>query len=310
MDRFDTRPKVNPLPDKGDAEGRGRFPKWLHRPLHRGGKLYETQSIVDKYRLNTVCEEAKCPNRLECFSKQTATFLAMGSQCTRACGFCEIDTSRAPPPLEADEPERVAGSVAELNLKHAVITMVARDDLHDGGADQLAKIIVAIRQKCPNTTVEVLTSDFFGNFEAVDRVMAEAPEVFNHNIETVRALTPRVRHKATYDRTLSILQRASKSKQGGYIKSGLMVGLGESDAQVEETITDLRDAGCDIITMGQYLQPSRKKLRVKSFVTPEKFKQYEEFGHKIGVQHMYCGPFVRSSYNAELFTPVKGAQNV
>lgn len=295
---FDRRPKVT------------RFPKWLHRPLHRGGNLFKTQGIVDKYRLNTVCEEAKCPNRLECFSKQTATFLAMGSQCTRACGFCEIDTSKTPPPLEADEPERVAQSVKELGLKHAVITMVARDDLPDGGAEQLAKIIRAIRQACEGTTVEILTSDFSGNLEAVDIVMAEQPEVFNHNIETVRALSPKVRHKATYERTLSILHRAKEFGGEGYIKSGLMVGLGESDEQVQETIADLRDAGCDIITMGQYLQPSRKKLRVKSFVTPEKFKEYEDFGHNNGVKHMYCGPFVRSSYNAELFTPIKGAARV
>lgn len=296
--------KLNILPPNPETAaeesvvGLGRFPSWLHRKLPEGDHLRQTSHILEENRLHTVCEEAKCPNLLECWSKKTATFLVMGKECTRNCGFCDIDFDKSPKPLEESEPERVADSVAKLGLKHVVITMVARDDLSDGGALHIAKIMQKIREKIPETTIEVLTSDFEGNLEALDVVLEAKPEIFNHNIETVRELTPRVRHKATYERTLSVLSYA-KSK-GALVKSGLMLGLGESEEQVKATIQDLHQAGCDIITMGQYLQPNRKKLLVKAFVTPEQFKAYEEYGYQIGIKYMYCGPFVRSSYNANL----------
>ena len=293
--------RLNVLPEIPEEERSttlGRFPSWLHRKLPAGGNLFKTNGIIEKYNLNTVCEEAKCPNRLECYSKRTATFLALGKECTRNCGFCSIDFSKQPKQPEADEPKRVALSVKELDLKHVVITMVARDDLADGGAAHLAAIIREVRAENPGVTIEVLTSDFAGNFSAIDLVLEEKPEIFNHNIETVRALSPRVRHKAEYDRTLSILRHAKDSKKTDFVKSGLMVGLGETREQVEETLRDLHAHGCDIITIGHYLQPHRHKLTVKSFVTPDDFKAYETYGYSIGVKQMYCGPFVRSSYNA------------
>lgn len=296
--------KLNVLPnniqeeDVSQAVLPGRFPKWLHRKLPVGNALWETQKILNSQRLPTVCEEAKCPNLLECWSKKTATFLAMGKECTRNCGFCSIDFSKKPKALEVDEPHRLAASVKELGLKHVVITMVARDDLADGGAAHLATIIETVRNENPQVTIEILTSDFDGNLEALDVILAARPAVFNHNIETVRSLTPRVRHKATYDRTLLLLQAVHEKAPQILVKSGLMVGLGESEEEVKETIRDLKEAGCQIITIGQYLQPDVRKLRVKGFVPPFQFDAYASFGREIGVKHMFCGPFVRSSYNA------------
>ena len=312
-DRFDTTPKLkshrlNVLPsnpeksDPDSAVGPGRFPSWLHRKLPKGSELWQTGRILQENRLHTVCEEANCPNLLECWSKKTATFLAMGKECTRNCGFCDIDFTKAPKPLEADEPERIADSVIKLGLRHVVITMVARDDLPDGGAAHIAKIIQAIREKSDEVTIEVLTTDFSGNSHSLDIVLTAAPEIFNHNTETVRSLTPRVRHTATYERTLMVLNHAKTRRVNPHmrVKSGIMVGLGETRAEVEETLKDLAKAGCDIVTMGQYLQPNHRKLLVKAFIHPDEFKYYEEYGHSIGIPHMYCGPFVRSSYNANL----------
>lgn len=293
--------KKNLLPINPDSYSKGRFPSWLHRELPDGRVLVQTEELLKKYRLNTVCEEARCPNRIECYSKHTATFLALGKSCTRACGFCDIDTAKAPPPPEEDEPERIAKSAKELGLKHVVITMVARDDLSDFGATHIAQIIRAIREENPGATVEVLTSDFSGSHAAVDCVLLEKPEVFNHNIETVRRLTPRVRHKATYERTLDVLRYAAEKGQTRYIKSGLMVGLSETVEEVEATLRDLKEVGCQIVTIGQYLQPSRKKLLVKEFVSPQQFEHYKQYGESIGLAYVYAGPFVRSSYNASLF---------
>lgn len=296
--------KLNVLPLNPEEEtSLGRFPSWLHRKLPTGGQIFKTGAILEKYKLNTVCEEAKCPNRFECYTKKTATFLALGKECTRNCGFCDIDFSKTPKAPEADEPLRIALSVKELGLKHVVITMVARDDLPDQGASQIAAIIRAVRKENPSVTIEVLTSDFSGNFAALDLVLQEKPEIFNHNLETVRALSPRVRHKAEYDRTLAVLAHAKQSKQVLLVKSGIMVGLGETQPEVQESLEDLKQAGCDIVTIGQYLQASRSKLRVKQFLTPEQFKAYETYGLQIGIPHMYSGPFVRSSYNANLFVP-------
>lgn len=310
MSLFDLSPKIktrlNVLPDnpeRGDPEkavGPGRFPSWLHRPLPKGRGLADTHSSVHSKGLNTVCVEANCPNLLECWSKKTATFLILGKACTRSCGFCDIDHSKSPPKVEEDEPGRVAESVIELGLKHVVITMVARDDLEDGGAKHLKKVIEAIRKKCPDTSIETLSSDFLGNRQSWQTLVEANPEIFNYNIETIERLTPRVRHKATYERTLEFLSYIAKEKKGGLIKSGLMVGLGETDDEVLHTMKELKEAGVDIVTIGQYLQPNRFKLRVKRFVTPETFDYYKREGEKLGLMHVYAGPFVRSSYNANL----------
>lgn len=309
---FDNRPKVktrlNVLPnnpeiaDPEKAVGPGRFPSWLHRKLPQGSNLTRTGQILQEKRLHTVCEEARCPNLLECWSKKTATFLVMGKECTRNCGFCDIDFSKKPKELEADEPQRVAESVLQLGLKHVVITMVARDDLPDGGAAHLAAVIQAIREQVPEATIEVLTSDFQGKHTSLDIVLEALPEIFNHNLETVRRLTPRVRHTATYEQTLSVLKYASQHKKNEnlFVKSGLMVGLGESVEEVQQTLRDLHEHGCDIVTIGQYLQPNQRKLLVKSFIHPDQFAAYEAFGYALGLKHMYCGPFVRSSYNANV----------
>jgi lipoic acid synthetase len=293
------KPKLNILPSNPEQESQlGRFPSWLHRKIPLGGKLFKTGSLLEKYGLNTVCEEAKCPNRMECYSKKTATFLALGKECTRNCGFCDIDFSKAPKGPAEDEPQRIALSIKELGLKHAVITMVARDDLPDGGSLHMAKIIETVREVNPGVTVEVLTSDFNGDCAAIDTLLSKKPDIFNHNIETVKELSPRVRHKANYERTLFVLRYVKEQNKVSFVKSGIMVGLGETSDQVKETILDLIEAGCDIITIGHYLQASRKKLTVKAFITPEQFKEYEEFGYANGAKHMYSGPFVRSSYNA------------
>lgn len=312
-DSFDNSPKVkshrlNVLPQNPEERaetslvGPGRFPSWLHRKLPEGASLSQTGDIVAGNRLHTVCEEARCPNLLECWSKKTATFLVMGKECTRNCGFCSIDFSKKPKELEADEPQRVADSVLKLGLKHVVITMVARDDLPDGGAAHLSLVIQAIRECTPEATIEVLTSDFRGEEASLDILLQAKPDIFNHNIETVRELTPRVRHQATYDRTLSVLRYASGQAQAKNlpmpVKSGLMLGLGETTEQVQETLRDLKAAGCQIVTMGQYLQADAKKLRVKSFIPPQEFDSYAAYGTSIGIPYMYCGPFVRSSYNA------------
>ncbi len=281
-----------------------RMPSWLHRTLPQGGELARTSALLEKFQLNTVCEEAKCPNRLECYTKKTATFLALGKECTRNCGFCDIAFSKAPSLPDPTEPRRIALSVQELSLKHAVVTMVARDDLPDQGASHMVAIVHAIREINPQTTVELLTSDFSGDLALLDLVLAARPEVFNHNIETVREFSSRVRHKAQYERTLAMLRHAKQSGMTRYVKSGLMVGFGESEEAVRETLRDLAMAGTDIVTMGQYLQPGRNKLRVKEFISPERFAAYAEYGRSLAIPHVYAGPFVRSSYNAHLFVSV------
>lgn len=309
-DSFDTRPKVSRLnvlpqnPEKGLEAAvvqPGRFPKWLHRPMPKGNSLFQTRGVVGTNRVHTVCEEAKCPNLLECYSKKTATFLVMGKECTRNCGFCDIDFAKQPKSLDENEPDRVAESAYELGLRHVVITMVARDDLPDGGAHHLQLVIQAVRRKMPDITIETLTSDFAGNHEALDSIIEEAPEIFNHNIETVRRITPQIRHKATYDRSLAVLSYVKTKNSKQLVKSGIMIGLGETKDEVVETLKDLAEAKCDIVTIGQYLQASHKKLTVKEFIHPDLFAEYEQIGKSLGIPHLYAGPFVRSSYNAHLF---------
>lgn len=303
-DRFNIKPKAkvkrNSLPDNPDAgASAGRFPKWLHRKLPTSKEFWDTKKILKDNNLPTVCEEAKCPNRLECYSKKTATFLTLGKDCTRNCGFCDVDFLKAPPPVDESEPARTAESIELLGLRHAVLTMVARDDLEDGGALHLAKILRAIKQRCPSITLEILTSDLEGKKSSIDILLSEDFEIFNHNIETVREKTSSIRHKATYDRSLDVLRYVKQSKPSLYTKSGIMVGLGETKDQVASTLRDLKEARVDMVTIGQYLQPNRRKLRVQEFVHPDQFKEYEDIGHEMGIPHMYCGPFIRSSYNAD-----------
>ena len=303
---FSRRKRLNVLPNNPEQDNQesvvklGRFPSWLHRRLPKGSEIQKTGRILAQHRLHTVCEEAKCPNMLECWSHKTATFLIMGKECTRNCGFCDIDFSKAPKELEEDEPTRVAESVKQLGLRHVVITMVARDDLPDGGSGHLVRVMAEVRRINPEAAIEVLTSDFSGQSEAWQTILDAQPTIFNHNIETVRALTPRVRHKATYDRTLDLLRFVSSRRADSSmkVKSGLMVGLGESEEEVYQTLQDLKMAGCDIVTIGQYLQPNRQKLLVKAFITPDQFKKYEAFGYELGLSYVYSGPFVRSSYHA------------
>lgn len=292
--------RLNVLPDNPEKNTLGRFPSWLHRKMPKGGNIFQTGKAISENRLHTVCEEAKCPNLLECWSKKTATFLTMGKECTRNCGFCSIDFNKAPKPLEVSEPLRTAESVLALGLKHVVLTMVARDDLPDGGAKHLADIVAKIREMCPETTVELLTSDFNENLKAWNTILNITPEIFNYNLETVRELTPRVRHKATYERTLRFLKYVhdKRPSEKPLLKSGMMLGLGETKEQVHAALQDLKNAGCDIVTLGQYLQPDMRKLLVKEFITPQAFEDYAAFGKSIGIRYVYSGPFVRSSYNA------------
>lgn len=288
----------NPEARVGDkAVGLGRFPSWLHRKLPHGANIFKTGNILSENQLPTVCEEARCPNRLECWSKKTATFLTLGKECTRRCGFCSIDFAEKPKSPEADEPERISKSITALELKHVVLTMVARDDLTDGGASHLKSIVEKIRTNNTATTIELLTSDFSGNEAAWDLILEANPDIFNYNIETVRELTPRVRHKATYDRTLTFLKYMKNGRM--LIKSGLMLGLGETEAQVFQTLLDLKEVGCNIVIIGQYLQPTHKHLKVKSFITPEQFQKFQDYGHQIGIEYVTASPFMRSSYNAD-----------
>jgi lipoyl synthase len=289
-----------------DFKPRPRLPEWLRTKLPTADTFSRTRSLLDELKLHTVCESAKCPNHWECWSKGTATFMIAGDRCTRACGFCAVSTAK-PLPLEADEPMRVAEATRRMALKHVVITAVARDDMGDGGADHFRKTIEAVRQLNPGIVIEVLTPDFLDNDAAIECVLSAKPHIFNHNLETVRRLTPSVRHRATYDRSLKVLAKVkSKLGAGIYTKSGMMLGLGETEAEVLVAMEDLRAANCDILTLGQYLQPTLKHLPVVDYVTPEKFNELGERGREMGFVHVASGPMVRSSYHADEFTlPLK-----
>jgi lipoic acid synthetase len=285
----------------GELKPRPRLPEWLRIKLPTADTFSRTRSLLDELKLHTVCESAKCPNHWECWSKGTATFMIAGDRCTRACHFCAISTAK-PLPLEADEPQRVAEATRRMGLKHVVITAVARDDMADGGADHFRKTIEAVRNLSPGIVIEVLTPDFLDNDAAIELVLNAKPHIFNHNLETVRRLTPSVRHRATYDRSLSVLKKV-KAKRGDaiYTKSGMMVGLGEQESEVVAAMEDLRAAQCDILTLGQYLQPTLKHLPVAEFVTPEKFAELGERARAMGFVHVASGPMVRSSYHADEF---------
>lgn len=301
--------KLNVLPQNPEKK-RGRFPSWLHRNLPQQSEFIDTTRVLKSAALPTVCEEAKCPNRFECYSRKTATFLVLGKQCTRACGFCDIDFSKNPMAPAQDEPQRIVDSVQKLGLKHVVITQVARDDLPLGGAEHVAEILKTLQEQCPEVTTEVLTSDFEGKEEALDLVLDQHPAIFNHNIETVERLSDKVRHKARFARSLDVLSYAKSSGKTLFVKSGIMVGLGETLSEVEETLDTLKKAGCDVVTIGQYLQPSGRKLTVKQFINPIVFRHYRMYGEMIGLQ-VYAGPFVRSSYNADqLLTSLKNGSRI
>ena len=284
-------------------EPRPRLPQWLRMPLPTSNTFSRTRGLLDELKLHTVCESAKCPNHWECWSKGTATFMIAGDPCTRACGFCAVDTAK-PFPLEKDEPQRVAEATRRMQLKHVVITAVARDDLKDGGAEHFQQTIEAVRRLNPGIIIEVLVPDFNESDAAIDLVLAAAPQIFNHNLETVRRLTPSVRHRATYDRSLRVLAGV-KARAGNriYTKSGLMLGLGETEAEILAAMEDLRQAQCDLLTMGQYLQPTLKHLPVREFVTPEQFSAYATVAKSMGFVHVSSGPLVRSSYHADEFDP-------
>jgi len=271
-------------------------PKWLKVKLPTGENYRKVRSLVDEHKLHTICESGNCPNMGECWGEGTATFMILGNICTRSCGFCAVATGK---PLEADpfEPARVANSVFLMKVKHAVITSVDRDDLPDGGSEIWAKTVEAVRRKSPGTTMETLIPDFAGKWENLQRIIDVAPEIVSHNLETVRRLTKQVRIQAKYDRSLEVLFRLKKG--GMRTKSGVMLGLGETHQEVIETMQDLRSVQVDILTLGQYLQPTRKHLPVQEFITPERFAEYAELGKEMGFRYVESGPLVRSSYHAE-----------
>jgi lipoic acid synthetase len=284
-----------------DLKPRPRLPEWLRFNLPTSDSFAQTRSLLGELKLHTVCESAKCPNHWECWEKSTAAFMIAGDRCTRACGFCAVSTAK-PLALEADEPMRVAEATRRMRLRHIVITAVARDDLKDGGAEHFRQTIEAVRKLNPGTIIEVLVPDFNDSDSSVESVLSANPHIFNHNLETVRRLTPSVRHRATYDRSLAVLRKV-KEKRGNsiYTKSGMMLGLGEREDEVLVAMEDLRRAGCDILTLGQYLQPTLKHLPVMEFVSPEKFAEYKVRAGKMGFVHVASGPMVRSSYHADEF---------
>lgn len=274
-------------------------PEWLRVKAPQWERVGSVKEILRDLSLNTVCEEASCPNIGECFHNGTATFLIMGPACTRACPYCDIDFEKKPKALDPTEPERLAEAVRRLKLNHVVITSVNRDDLPDGGASQFVRCIELIRSTSPGTTIEVLIPDLCGNWEALATILNAEPEVLNHNTETVPRLYRRVRPQGDYQRTLELMERSRQLSPSVYTKSGIMVGLGETDAEVREVMQDLRKVDCDILTIGQYLQPSQKHLKVDNFVPPEQFAAWQEFGEAIGFLQVVASPLTRSSYHAE-----------
>ena len=271
-------------------------PKWLRVKLPTGENYRKVRGLVDEHKLHTICESGSCPNMGECWGEGTATFMILGNVCTRSCGFCGVQTGK-PEPVDLFEPGRVANSVKIMGVKHAVITSVDRDDLKDGGSDIWAQTVRAIRHQSPSTTLETLIPDFAGNWDNLQVIIDVAPEIVSHNLETVRRLTKQVRIQAKYDRSLEVLFRLKKG--GMRTKSGVMLGLGETEQEVLETMQDLRSVQVDILTLGQYLQPTPKHLPVAEFIEPEQFALYQKVGLEMGFRFVESGPLVRSSYHAE-----------
>ncbi|MGI0484987.1 lipoyl synthase [Pantanalinema rosaneae CENA516] len=274
-------------------------PEWLRVKAPQWERVGSVKEILRDLRLNTVCEEASCPNIGECFNNGTATFLIMGPACTRACPYCDIDFEKKPQPLDPTEPERLAEAVRRMRLNHVVVTSVNRDDLPDGGAAQFDRCIRAIRSASPGTTIEVLIPDLCANWQALELITQANPEVLNHNTETVSRLYRRVRPQGNYQRSLELLRRTRELAPQIYTKSGIMVGLGETDEEVRQVMRDLRSVDCDILTIGQYLQPSQKHLGVVDFITPEQFAAWTSYGESIGFLQVVASPLTRSSYHAE-----------
>lgn len=274
-------------------------PEWLRVKAPQWERVGSVKDVLRDLGLNTVCEEASCPNIGECFHNGTATFLIMGPACTRACPYCDIDFEKKPKPLDPTEPDRLAEAVRRMRLNHVVITSVNRDDLPDGGAVQFDRCIQAIRAVSPGTTIEVLIPDLCGNWEALQQILAARPDVLNHNTETVPRLYRRVRPQGSYARSLELLQQTRAIAPAVYTKTGLMVGLGETDEEVRQVMRELRTVDCDILTLGQYLQPSQKHLGVAEFVRPEQFEAWRQYGEAIGFLQVVSSPLTRSSYHAE-----------
>jgi lipoic acid synthetase len=287
-----------PLVDNAVAEAfPRRLPAWLKRPLPKGNENFFTQHLLRELKLETVCENARCPNRPECYARRTATFMIMGNVCTRPCGFCSVPRG-TPDDLADDEPQRVAEAAFRLGLKHVVITSVTRDDLPDGGAEHFYRCVQAVRART-GAVVEVLTPDFLGDARAIERVIEAQPEVFNHNTETVPRFYKKVRGRADYQRSLDLLARVKRLAPGLTTKSGLMLGLGETREELLDTLGDLRAAGCDVLTMGQYLTPTLKHVPVARYLHPEEFTELAILARSLGFKKVSSGPFVRSSYHAD-----------
>lgn len=277
---------------------RPRLPSWLKKTAGSPEAIHQLKVQLRDKRLHTVCEEARCPNLAECFSRGIATIMIGGDICTRSCRFCAVKTGR-PKPLDPNEPENTARMVAEMNLRHIVITSVDRDDQADGGAAHWAETVRQVKIHNPKLVVEILTPDFDAKPELIDQVCAAGPHIFNHNMETVRRLTPQIRSRAKYDRSLSVLSWVAQHYPQIPVKSGIMVGLGETVDEVHETLCDMKTAGCKFITIGQYLQPSQNHIAVADFIHPDQFQAYASYGNSIGLKHIFAGPFVRSSYMAD-----------
>lgn len=278
-----------------------RLPPWLKRSLPSGNENGFTNALLRELKLETVCENARCPNRPECYSRRTATFMVLGNVCTRPCGFCSVPRGETLP-LEDDEPQRVAEAAVRLGLKHVVITSVTRDDLPDGGAEHFHQCVLAVRRRT-QAAVEVLTPDFLGNPVAIDRVIDAQPEVYNHNLETVPRLYRKVRGRADYRRSLALLERVKQRSPGMVTKSGLMLGIGETIGELFDVFADLREISCDVLTLGQYLAPTLKHIPVARFVPPAEFDDIAARARLLGFQQVVAGPFVRSSYHAEEMVP-------
>lgn len=274
-----------------------RLPAWLKRPLPAGNENFFTNNLLKELGLETVCENARCPNRPECYSRRTATFMIMGNICTRPCGFCSVPRGE-PDPLEIDEPQRVAEAAHRLGLKHVVITSVTRDDLPDGGADHFYRCVLAVRERT-GAVVEVLTPDFLSDVGAIDRVIESQPEVFNHNTETVPRFYKKVRGRAEYQRSLDLLRYVKRRAPHLTTKTGLMLGLGETREELLDVLGDIRRTGCDVLTLGQYLTPTLKHVPVVRYLPPEEFDELAVLARSLGFQQVASGPFVRSSYHAD-----------
>lgn len=274
-------------------------PDWLRVKAPQWQRVGNVKEILRDLSLNTVCEEASCPNIGECFNAGTATFLIMGPACTRACPYCDIDFEKKPQALDPTEPTRLAEAVSRMRLNHVVITSVNRDDLEDGGASQFVRCIEAVRLRSPQTTIELLIPDLCGNWKALEIILQAQPEVLNHNTETVPSLYRRVRPQGNYERTIELLKRSREIEPRVYTKSGIMVGLGETDTEIRQVMEDLRGVDCDILTIGQYLQPTAKHLGVNEFIHPDRFAAWKAFGEEIGFLQVVSSPLTRSSYHAE-----------